>query len=262
MFFLGKTNLLRKKFFVLPGFSLLEIAIVLCIMGLMSGFGLSALTAYFKQQKIIKTEQHLHQITQALASYVLNHKRLPCAADPRADLHTAGISDAHRSIGCVPYKTLGLPEHVAKDGYHHWITYTVLPELTYSGLRHLMTPTSDEVAETVFCEVKNSFAPIQILNQDGLSVIDTTHQNDFIAFVLISHGSEGQGSFDNNGNRRPTHHPDKAINAAEDFLFVDRPLPENPDRGDTIRWVTRDNLMAYHAQKPCQRREEESPFVN
>ena len=45
----------------------------------------------------------------------------------------------------MPYADLGLPESVAKDGYHHWITYVVdhdyatLPERTHrkSPLQHL-----------------------------------------------------------------------------------------------------------------------------
>ncbi len=248
----------------LPGFSLLEMAIVLCIVGIIGGVSLPVLTATFKQQKIHRTEQNLAQIKQALASYVLNYKRLPCAAPPRYRPETAGLSEAHRMIGCVPYKTLGLPESVAKDGYHHWITYAVLPELTYAGLRYLMTPDSNEVAETVFCEVKNSFTPLEVRNQYGQSVLSPASPTDFIAFVLISHGASGQGSFDDEGQRRPTFHPDKIINARDDMVFIDRPVSMAGDNffDDTVQWVTRDNLMAFYAQKPCQRREDPNQLVN
>ncbi len=60
----------------LSGFSLLEVAIVLCIIGIISGIGIPALNNFLKYQKIRKTEDHIEQIIQSLASYVLTKREL------------------------------------------------------------------------------------------------------------------------------------------------------------------------------------------
>ena len=240
----------------LPGFSLLEIAIVLCIIGIVGGFGLPALTNMLKQQKINRTEQHLTQISQALAGYVLSHKHLPCAAAPGASGELAGASEDNRVIGLVPYRTLGLPESVAKDGHHHWVTYAVVPELT--GTKHLMMPQTDDSPERVFCEIRSPIAEIQVHNQQGESVLSADIRGDFIACFLIGHGPKGDGSFTDAGSRRPTLSHDKAVNAADDLVFIDRLPSADPDNffDDTVRWITRNNLMAIYGQKPCQKRDD------
>ena len=246
----------------LPGFSLLEIAIVLCIIGIIGGFGLPALTNMLNQQKIQRTEHHLNQITQALASYVLSHKHLPCAAAPGSSGESTGTSENSRFIGLVPFRTLGLPETVAKDGYRHWITYAVVLDLT--NTEHLMMPSVDTLPERTFCEVINPHTEIQVRNQQGHSVLSGNSRGDFIAFVLVSHGPKGEGAFTDAGSRKPTSSPDKAVNVGDDLVFIDRLPSASPDNffDDTVRWVTRNNLMAIYGQKPCQQPEDPNHLLD
>ena len=51
---------------------------------------------------------------------------------------------------------------------------------------------------------------------------------------------------------------DKAVNAADDLVFIDRLPSADPDNffDDTVRWITRNNLMAIYGQKPCQKRDD------
>lgn len=76
--------------------------------------------------------------------------------------------------------------------------------------------------------------------------------NDFLAFVLISHGSSGHGAINDRGGRNPIigQSPLKIQNASDDtHCYVD--APQSPLFDDRVRWITRNNLMAIYAKAPC-----------
>lgn len=247
----------------LSGFTLIEVAIVLCIIGVLSGIGIPAINSYIKHQKARKTEDHLEQILQSLTAYLLNNKSLPCPSNPKASAEDAGISGHNCSfedtaVGLVPYKTLGIPEKIAKDGYHHWITYAVDPALSNPEIRYLNAPDDVVVLPNfVFCEVEGGAAPLNVTNSSKQSVLDPSSQTkDPIAVVLISHGPSGDGSFDDKGDRHPQASPDKETNADSTSNFVDRAPSFNKGDffDDTVKWVTRNNLMALYGKQICVRR--------
>jgi len=92
------------------GFSLLELAIVLMIVGLLLGGLIMPLSARMDQQKIDSTRQQLEQIRQALVGYALARDALPCPATPASNgLASATALGCTRQHGFVPAVTLGLP---------------------------------------------------------------------------------------------------------------------------------------------------------
>ena len=245
----------------LSGFSLIEVAMVLCIIGVLSGLGIPALNSFLKYQKIRKTEDHMEQIFQSLTAYVLTNKRLPCPANPSAFAPESGISEANclfteTFIGLVPYRTLGLPEKIAKDGYHNWITYAVDPVLTNSEIKSLNASSDSDLPNTIFCEAEKSHIDLKVTNADKQPVLDLEDSKDLIAVVLISHGASGQGSFDLKGEKRPTTSPDKAVNADTTSNFIDKGFSAAKENffDDTVKWITRDNLMALYGKHPCKKR--------
>lgn len=247
---------IKKLFFTrVSAFSLLELAITLSIIGVISSFVFPALTTFYKHQKNLRTENHLNQIIQALASYVLSCKHLPSPANPSDPLD--GSSDEGRAIGVVPYRALGLPMAIAKDGYDHWITYAVVNELTSANISCVMMPQGNIPESQVFCEIKDPIFPLEVLDSQGMSVLSSQTREDFIAFVLVSHGPKGEGAFDDLGRRRPNSSRDKNINASDNLTFIDRPLSHSKENffDDKVRWVTRNNVMGVYGQKPCQIRE-------
>ncbi len=242
----------------LPGFTLIEIAIVICIMGILSGLGLPLFNQYIKQKRTQGTEDHLEKVIHSLSTFVLTHKRLPCPADPTATSNEKGIEQEaclyNKTFrGIIPYRSLGIPEKIAKDGYHNWITYAVSLDLTSLELKYLNQPDSTVPLTAVFCEVKKGENELIVKNADNISVIDSA--SDMIAFVLISHGQSGQGSFDENGKTRSTSSSDKITNATSTQTFIDKPLNLSKENlfDDVVKWVTRDNLMAFYGNKPCYR---------
>lgn len=98
------------------GFSLLELAIVLLIVGLLLGGLIMPLSARMDQQKIDTTRQQLDQIRQALVGYALARDALPCPATPGSDgLASATATGCTRQHGFVPAVTLGIPGAQNRD---------------------------------------------------------------------------------------------------------------------------------------------------
>lgn len=113
------------------GFSLLELAIVLLIVGLLLGGLIMPLGSRMDQQRIETTRQQLEQISLALVGYALAHDALPCPATPASSGQaSATATGCTRQHGFVPAATLGLPgsrntDQLLLDAWGNPIRYSV-----------------------------------------------------------------------------------------------------------------------------------------
>jgi len=96
---------------ICSGFTLLEVAVVLMIVGLLLGGLLVPLSAQMEQRNITDTQRSLSEIKEALIGYALTNGRLPCPAAP----NTTGLESPIGGGACtnfyngfVPAATLGL----------------------------------------------------------------------------------------------------------------------------------------------------------
>ncbi len=113
------------------GFSLLELAIVLLVMGLLLGGLVMPLGARIDQQRFDGTAQQLEEIRAALTGWALAHDALPCPATPGssgAAAPTAG--GCSRQHGFVPAVTLGLTgarneDQLLLDAWGNPVRYSV-----------------------------------------------------------------------------------------------------------------------------------------
>ena len=254
----------------LKGFTLLELAIVLVIIGIVAGLGLPSLVNLMNRDKVITTGQNQQYVLQALAGYLLTYHHLPCPASPIGSGAERGKAPSQcdspeQAQGIIPFRTLGIPEAKAKDGYKNWMTYAIHPLLGNKlDLKSLLIDESGaEPPENSFCGIKADALEAGI---SKINIVDQSHNpllvkvfnshslipHDFIAVVLISHGSKGEGAYTSVGTRNSIKQEgaDKAENSNNDFLFVDR--QKSVDFDDTVVWVTRNNLMATYVQKPCR----------
>lgn len=113
------------------GFSLLELAIVLLVMGLLLGGLVMPLSSRVEQQRIDGTNRQLEDLRAALAGYALANDALPCPATPGSDGRAAptatGCVARH---GFVPAATLGVPgarneDNLLVDAWGNPIRYSV-----------------------------------------------------------------------------------------------------------------------------------------
>lgn len=96
------------------GFTLVEMAVVLVILGLVLATLFAPLSAQRDIKNIIGTQASLNQIKDAIYGFAVLNGRLPCPAKVIADPTNAsyGLEDATLcgQEGLLPWKTLGVPE--------------------------------------------------------------------------------------------------------------------------------------------------------
>jgi hypothetical protein len=222
-------------------------AIVLIIIGLISGFTLPMLKSIMDAQRAKATAQNQEKILYAIASYANQYKFLPYAADPTT---SNGKEDkaTRRRRGIVPYATLGLPESIAKDGYQRWFTYVVddyyavMPEMGIPGAasKPIINRLCENLKHTNELRIKGG--------------------QENIAVALISHGPNGRGAYPNPFNS-PPQDADEHQNATSDQEIVDRPFSLDPSHpfSHKVVWVTSRNLLAIYGLNPCPPARELAP---
>src|SRR5665647_2696021 len=105
------------------GFTLIEIAMVLMIVGLLLGGMLVPLSAQMDQRNVTDTRKQLDEIQQALIGFAIVNGRLPCPASPTSNgvesFVSGGASGGYCSNfnnGFVPAATLGITSTVDNQG--------------------------------------------------------------------------------------------------------------------------------------------------
>ncbi len=116
------------------GFSFLELAIVLVVLGLVMGTGAQIVSLSTDYNQVKSTGNHLDEIEKALVSYAQRQRRLPCpdvntdadGYDGLADPEGPGACTNDQGGGQVPYATLGISAEVGdRDGWGDRIVYRV-----------------------------------------------------------------------------------------------------------------------------------------
>lgn len=150
-------------------------------------------------------------------------------------------------VGVVPFRTLGLPEKVAKDGHGAWLTYAVDPTALWRWhpSRHALCRILFSAPSLVKVRASGAWVNAQLTTAGK-------PQHDGVAFVLISHG-KGKGAFDPAGGadtrQRITLLPQSSLckqqNCQDHLTFCAQ--PDSHDEGifdDVVLWRTRTQLLA------------------
>lgn len=223
------------------GFSLIEMAIVLMILGIIGGMSLHLFTAQLHRAAYLKTRENQEYALTAIAAFVEKNRRFPCPADPKAMGLEYGIEPKERKCptakaeGILPFRTLGISEVFAKDGFKRWMTYVIDSNLADKD--------NEDYMETVVGK------QITLLTEQDLPIIadQSSRIPNFVAFLLISHGESGGGAFLGNGKsgRITILSPSsqKRENQDGNFVFI-----ESPYTDDLIRWESRDHFLKHYVR--------------
>jgi prepilin-type N-terminal cleavage/methylation domain-containing protein len=189
--------LTRKTVF---GFTLIEMAIVLMIVGLLLGGMLVPLSAQMDQRNVSDTQKSLAEIKEAIIGYALANGRLPCPADPTIATGSAnaGISrttctSTSSSTGVLPWATLGVNE---TDAWGNRYTYRVTSDF------------ADAIGTTTGgCTPTPTLATFGLCSDGNLDIWSsaakvTTIANNVPA-IIISHGKNAAGAWTTQGTQLP-----------------------------------------------------------
>lgn len=223
----------RKK---IAGFSLIETAMILGVIGLLVAALLQSYNHFSLQQPRNKTIANTSTIHLALARFILNEGRLPCPADPALPMSdpdagrenclggplgpnpnvgycegdvcrrdgrrpTANTTPVMERImtGAIPYETLSIANTTALDGWSNKMTYAVTEWLTVPF--NTISPGKgfhvERGAISKFFYNRVSGADEIVANQAVLTAGAPTPDSYMLA--VISHGPDGKGAYNVQG---------------------------------------------------------------
>jgi type II secretory pathway pseudopilin PulG len=206
---------------ILAGFTLVEIAVVLSIIAMITAMSISMGSSMVTSAKIANTNNKLNEIEAALMAFRMTNNRLPCPTDPTLTEssssfgYEAGYTVANNptgsctggtpaasptytlstpgsntnlaggsivSEGAVPVRTLNLPNEFQVDGWGRKFGYAVWNPATTT----------------------NAFLTYSVTPScGGITIENAAHSNRSTAavYALISYGADGHGGYLIGGGR-------------------------------------------------------------
>lgn len=221
------------------GFSLVELAIVLVIVALLSGGLMLGLSGQREQIQSREAQEQLELLRDALLGFAMSNGRLPCPANPALTIGNGGGNEAFNNCtpadcsadktcalehGGIPWQTLGVKE---TDPWGNRFTY-------FAG-REFSNPLLKSEAEQ---GMRTRFT----LDTDGRANIKDGAGNNIasaIPAVIVSHGSRGVGAYQPTGAQLPGALGGEAENADAEVnlypTFIAHTPTDNFD--DLVTWI-------------------------
>lgn len=226
----------------ISGFTLVEMAMVLMIIGLLLGGLIPTLTSQMESQRIGETRKQLDEIQQAIIGYAIINGHLPCPADPAIATGQSGAGTERTppctgsdATGVLPWATLGVDE---TDAWGNRYTYRVSSDFadavgsaTYGGCTPSPVPTLSTFA---LCSSGN-------LNVRSAASGGTSVAIDAPA-VIISHGKNGAGAYTRQGTQlSASSDADEQENSDADTNYVSH--TPTPSFDDEVVWLSNNILL-------------------
>jgi type II secretory pathway pseudopilin PulG len=192
------------------GFTLAEAAIVLCVLALVVGVLVPAFLSMRLAEQGRATDRKMESAMQAIAAYVQANGCVPCPT-PAIGMTGHGVVGiqsgsacglCQKSVGVLPFKSLGLPEQAALDGYGGWMTYAVDGNLAVNF--GIVPPASPcRTGDTTPCTAtditngtrKKGLCAAGLSTARRLSVTTADGGSSQAAVMLVSHGANQYGAY-------------------------------------------------------------------
>lgn len=203
------------------GFSLVEMALVLLIVGLLASVFLPATNTMLDNSRRKETRATLEAVEQAMVRFVVVNGRLPCPANGALSAGNAeqGLEQPHPGTaactaaaltnGVVPWRTLGLAQDDVTDAWNTMISYRVWagaavavssltrpdgmnmsnldPATQNAQIQTFLQASGFRICSTNPCAIG---AAAELASRTGMTGA---------AYVLISHGANRVGGFSADG---------------------------------------------------------------
>jgi len=208
------------------GFTLVELAIVLIIVALLTGGLLLGVSAQRNAAENIDAQRQLDNIREALLGFAISRGRLPCPALPNLPNGNAaaGIENCTQPHGVLPWATLGLPE---TDPWGNRFTY-------YASSAFTATVPTGALASFTLDTLGNAS-----VKDNGASSANIASD---LPAVVVSHGSRSAGAWKPDGTQIAGASGDEAENADADLTFISRTPGSTFD--DLVTWIVPSILKA------------------
>lgn len=209
------------------GFTLVEMAVVLVIVGLMLGALLIPLSGQMDQRNYSKVQSDMSEIREALIGYGLAHGYLPCPAVSASDgSEDRTGSTCNERAGFLPWAELGVSK---LDSWGHLYRYSV--DLDYVDSTNPIS--LDEIGDITIWSRDSSGNPVKLTNVDAIPA------------VIVSFGKNGRYGFDTDGNQladTSATNTDEDTNGAGTTTFYSRDYTEVTTGGgefdDAVVWLS------------------------
>jgi prepilin-type N-terminal cleavage/methylation domain-containing protein len=213
------------------GFSLVELAIVLVIVALLSGGLMMGLSAQRDAAAYQEAQRQLDNAKEALLGFAISNGRLPCPAasnsvsgSANAGMEDCTIANGQARHGVVPWATLGLPETDAWDRrFTYFVSVKFSTPLAPGSLSSFTMSTGIDPDNAGTANVK-------LIATSGSNIASD------LAAVVVSHGSRGLGGYTASGTVLAGAVGDEAENADTDLTFVAH--TQSTDFDDLLMWIT------------------------
>ncbi len=179
----------------LQGFSLVELAVVLVLIGIVMTMGLKMVTATLENASYSETKSKQELIKVALIGFLRTNGRLPCPDNSGSAVVASGVevSPCHGTAadgyGVVPWITLGIPRDSVVDGWGNYFSYRVANGT--GGSKNWASRTAGIPFDINELRTPTAALTIQELDAAGTALVTT---NAGAVVVLLSHGKNGFGA--------------------------------------------------------------------
>lgn len=262
------------------GFSLLEMAIVLAIVGALIGGLLPMISGQMETQHIRGTRKQLDEAKEALIGFVMANGRLPCPASSTSNGQESFCTNTTPAAcgtevvspipshgrckypfnGYLPGATLGMTPISSQgyilDGWNNPVRYAVTTVTSTPNIFTFTAPGAIQAAVqasgsfanlkpdlTVCASSPNPLSPSQAMAGSPWcgSAISLTTTAPAVIYSTGTNGNFGNGSADELANASPYANPTGSPNSYEDKVFVSH--DQTPAYDDLVVWISPNSLI-------------------